>query len=518
MIANFPVPQKDELLSSVLARFVARQGLESHKVALDVLFGDRKVVTSALFQGRINLLLERVGHIWSTSEQEVVYQHTMLPLFAPFLPSNQVMKIIEDVSFKKGNTVSLRTGMNASLLNWRENYMFCPQCWESEKRELGFVYWHRSHQVPGVTYCSIHNCKLVDSEKSMQHTQRHAFVVPQIQQDKMLSCSEVKLNDREVLLSQSVSQLFELPSDSSMLAGISSDKWSAFYSNYAVQQGFLNGSRIDHKRIEQAIIAFWGKEWLKKNALFFEGDGSWLRRIFQKHRRGFSYLQHFVVWLAIEQKSIDVFERLSWVESIQKKVKKTKSTTTDRDVKEVRCMWLDLRRKQPEASLKMLRATQAGARLYTWLYRHDRAWLDENKPKKVANYVNSRVNWQERDDKLVRQLIVIMQSNEFELEGPRRSRSWYANKLGVKSLIEKHLDKLPRVSLFFSKYSETIEEYQCRRLARVLADLVLKSEQLIPICEVERYAGLSEQRKTTAARRIVSKSVPAWQISQIISK
>jgi len=228
MIANFPVPQKDELLSSVLARFVARQGLESHKVALDVLFGDRKVVTSALFQGRINLLLGRVGHVWNTCAQEVVCQHTMLPLFAPFLPPEQVIKIIEDVSFKKGNTVSLRTGMNASLLNWRDNYMFCPKCWESEKRELGFTYWHRSHQVPGVTSCSIHNCGLVDSHKSMQHTQRHAFVLPQVGADKIQSFRKDESNKRDVLLSLLVAQLFELPSDSSMLRGISSDKWSAF--------------------------------------------------------------------------------------------------------------------------------------------------------------------------------------------------------------------------------------------------------------------------------------------------
>jgi hypothetical protein len=352
----------------------------------------------------------------------------------------------------------------------------------------------------------------------MQHTQRHAFVAPRIEEDTMLHCSEVEPNNKEVLLSHLVTQLFELPSDSSMLAGISSDKWSAFYSNYAVKQGLLNGKRIDHKCIEQAVIAFWGKGWLKQNNLFFDGDSSWLRRIFQKHRRGFSYLQHFVVWLAIEQKPVDVFDRLSRVQSLQGKMKKTKSTSTDKDVQEIRSMWLDLRRKQPKASLKMLRATQAGARLYIWLYRHDKAWLDENKPTKVMNYVNSRIDWQARDNKLVRQLMTILLSNEFELEGPRRSRSWYSNQLGIKSMIEKHLDKLPKVSLFFSKYAETVEEYQCRRLARVLADLISKNEQLIPICEVERYAGLSEQRKTTAARRIVSESVSAWQVSQVISR
>ncbi len=517
MVANFPVPQKDELLSSVLARFVARQGIESHKVALDMLFGDRKVVTSALFQGRINLLLERVRHIWNTSAKEVVYQHSMLPLFAPFLPPKQVTKTIEDVSFKKGNTVSLRIGMNASLLNWRDNYMFCPLCWALEKRELGFVYWHRSHQAPGVTCCSIHNCQLVDSDKSMQHKQRHAFVMPKVEENQWMPITKMEPYSKEVLLSQLVEKLFELPGDSTLLKGLSSDKWSAFYASYVQQQGLLNGRCIDHKRIERRVMAYWGKDWLKQNGLFFEGESSWLRRIFQKHRRGFSYLQHFVVWLAIEQRSMDIFARLNGVKSMQKKQKKIKSSSTDKDAQEIRGLWWGLRKKMPKASLKILRETQEGARLYTWLYRHDKTWLNQNKPEKVANYVNSRVDWQARDRKLVRQLMVVMLSQELSLEGPRKSRCWYANVLGVKSMLEKHLNKLPKVSLFFSKYAESVEEYQCRRLARVLADLVLQNKQLIPICEVEKYAGLSEQRNTTAARRILSESVSAWQVSQVIS-
>lgn len=442
----------------------------------------------------------------------------MLPLFAPFLPSSQVMKIVEDVSFKKGNSVSLRTGMNASLLNWRENYMFCPQCWESEKRKLGFVYWHRSHQVPGVTCCSIHNCKLVDSDKSMQHKQRHAFVVPQIEQDKIVSCSEVEPNSREALLSEMVMQLFELPSENSIFSGISSGKWSTFYSNYALKHGLLIGKRIDHKRIEQVVIAFWGKDWLKQNDLFFEGNGSWLRRIFQKHRRGFSYLQHFVVWLAVERDPINVFSRLEQVTAQPIVIKKPCSSNSEKDVKTQRSAWLKLRRELPEVSLKAIRQSQEGARLYIWLYRHDKVWLNLNKPDRLVNYVNSRVDWSVRDRDLVKSLMKIMLENEFNLDGPRRSMSWYANQLGIKSMVEKHLSKLPKIDLFFTKYAESIDEYQCRRLARVLADLVLKNEQLIPICEVERYAGLSERRKREAARHIISTDIKTWQVSQVIPR
>lgn len=512
MIANFPVPQKGELLSSILARFVARHGLESHKVSLDLLFGDRKIVTSALFQGRINLLLERVGHLWDTSSEDVIYQHTMLPLFAPFLPPEQIRKMIQDISFQKANSVSLRSGMNASLLNWRENYMICRHCWELDKQKLGFNYWHRAHQAPGIGCCSIHQCDLVDSGKSMQHTQRHGFVLPQIDRESIKPFSEKKSDRKLLILSNLVMQLFELSSGGSKFRGISSEKWSGFYSRYAANNGLMNGGRINHGLIEHLVMSYWGKKWLEQNDLLFVGESNWLRRLFQKHRRGFSYLQHFVVWLAIEQKPINIFERLTLVQSIQKNEKNKKPISTKIDAQKVREKWLGLRQKQPQASLKMLRAMEDGKRLYIWLYRHDKEWLDVNKPTRVLNYVNSRVNWQERDNKLVRQLMKILLNNELELMGPRRSRSWYANQLGIKSMVEKHLDKLPKVHLFFSKYSETVEEYQCRRLSRVVAELISKNNQLISVCEVERIAGLSEKRKSEAARLIISESLSAWQV------
>ncbi len=64
MIYQFPVPHDDELLGSVLARFISRQGIREDKVALELLFGSRNIVPSALLQGHLSQLANNVQHLW----------------------------------------------------------------------------------------------------------------------------------------------------------------------------------------------------------------------------------------------------------------------------------------------------------------------------------------------------------------------------------------------------------------------------------------------------------------------
>ncbi|WP_214653414.1 TniQ family protein, partial [Vibrio anguillarum] len=82
---QFPVPYQDELLSSVLARFILRQGINADKQALEVLFGSRNFVPSSIFQGHIQLLLSNVGHIWNISPEQVIDDHSLLGVFKPFM-------------------------------------------------------------------------------------------------------------------------------------------------------------------------------------------------------------------------------------------------------------------------------------------------------------------------------------------------------------------------------------------------------------------------------------------------
>lgn len=97
MLVQFPIAHADELLGSALARFVQRLGIKEDKVALELLFGARLIVPSALFQGHVDQLLEHVGHIWLAEAGDVLESHTLSPLFRPFVARDRYESLLTDL-------------------------------------------------------------------------------------------------------------------------------------------------------------------------------------------------------------------------------------------------------------------------------------------------------------------------------------------------------------------------------------------------------------------------------------
>jgi hypothetical protein len=116
MIYQFPVPHEDELLVSLLARFVSRQGIRDDKVALQALFGSRNVVPSALLQGHLEGLLERIGHLWIIESKEILNQHSILPVFKPFIEPDRYLAIQKSLIVDAKSHSMITAGINASSL------------------------------------------------------------------------------------------------------------------------------------------------------------------------------------------------------------------------------------------------------------------------------------------------------------------------------------------------------------------------------------------------------------------
>lgn len=501
MIAYFPIPQEDELLTSVIARYVHEQGLRDDKVALDWLFGCRTVIPSPLLQGHIHQLLMNVGHLWQTTKKDVIAQHTILPIFKSFIPHNRYTQLEQNLINGSVNTSTLRSGINASLLNWPKTYKVCPLCWQEDQQTLGYNFWRRHFQLPGVNCCWRHSCYLVDTGISIYSIHRHHFVgTEQVEFDAQYT--EVA-SPREVLLAQNIYRLFTKE--------IKVRNWSNFYKYLAQYENLMNGKRIDHQKISSVIKRYWGEHWLQQVGLCKGNDTSWLLAMFRKHRQPFSYLHHLVVLQAAIPNPEKLQRFLLQVEKLTDEGgEKHKYSKPNNLIKLAHSRKKWLRLLSVGKSLKQMRSKKIGARLYSWLFRYDNRWLQKHKPLPIKVYKNLRVDWQERDRKLVRQLIIIERSTEFDMIGPRRSRSWYASQLGCKSLFEKKLSKLPLCAAFFIRYAEDVEEYQTRRLARVCANLITSFDRDKPLCEVEKAAGLSRQRIRYCAKYILQHDVPSW--------
>jgi hypothetical protein len=271
---------------------------------------------------------------------------------------------------------------------------------------------------------------------------------------------------------------------------------------------------VQHQEIAARVRAYWEVDWLEMQGLSLGLDENWLVSMFRKHRRPFSYLQHFVCWFALCDKEPVLGNVLAEASQFSEQPLERATYSSARAggvCHRYRALWKGLLSQY--GSLRDLRENQEGARVYSWLYRFDSDWLALHKPEKLSSKRKPKIDWTRRDRMIVRELFAIERFVWQDLDGLRRSKNWYCKQAADGKVLEKTLSKLPLCREFFVRYAETIEEYQARRLACIFARLVLDNEWLIPIYEIERMAGLDQRKCREAGRQILERVIPAWQVS-----
>lgn len=306
MIMQFPVAHDDELLVSILARFVARQGIRNDKAALELLFGSRNIVPSPLLQGHIQALLSQVGHIWPISQSELIQRHSIFPLFQSFVEPSRMDEIKSRLIKSNKSDVMTSIGINASSIKWPRNYRYCPDCVIEDYKGLAYSYWRRLFQVPGVMVCPKHLCYLQTSSFKLLPDRRHAF--------KDASC--LALQEQLTLLNEKPShKLLDLAITIQQLLitktpYVTPLQWTIFYQRCIAEYGLVTGSRPDHLNIRRQIEHFWGSNFLEQQGLTLSLENNWLLAFFRKQRRHYSFLHHIVCHMAL-------FPSLSIFDSIQ---------------------------------------------------------------------------------------------------------------------------------------------------------------------------------------------------------
>lgn len=147
---KLPVSLPDELLLSRLIRYVTASGYKGDSFASKV-FGSRKVSIHPFLTARLEQLAE-----WSLESAEVMlFQQTLAPLFHFFLPIyadklKQSMLTGDGAEAHRASQLSSFGNGHSLCLKW------CPVCAQQDLYQYGVAYWHRTHQIPGVTACAFH--------------------------------------------------------------------------------------------------------------------------------------------------------------------------------------------------------------------------------------------------------------------------------------------------------------------------------------------------------------------------
>lgn len=171
------------------------------------------------------------------------------------------------------------------------------------------------------------------------------------------------------------------------------------------------------------------------------------------------------------------------------------ASSMDLDRSCYRQKWNELRKQYPEMGKTQLR--QIDKALFAWLYRNDREWLNQNSPdKKAINAVNSRVDWNQRDNEILSQVKGIVDKMLNSDGKPERiTISLIGSKLGIRGLLEKHLDKLPKTKAYLDSVKETNHDFRLRRIRWAVKELEKEGEEL-QLWKIMRRAGVREEYVT----------------------
>lgn len=175
-----------------------------------------------------------------------------------------------------------------------------------------------------------------------------------------------------------------------------------------------------------------------------------------------------------------------------------------------RKLWLNLIKQYPEKSKTELR--QLDKAVYIWLYRNDKEWLNEYSPEsKLILGDNARIDWYKRDVEIlfkVKEAVIDLINTKGKPE--RITISAVGSKIGLRSLLEKHLSKLPKTKEFLENTVENVRAYQVRRILYAIKKLQDEREDL-KLWRIYRKAGIRkeyEKELESVITELIKKQIP----------
>ncbi|WP_319542365.1 TnsD family Tn7-like transposition protein [uncultured Pseudodesulfovibrio sp.] len=494
---NFPVPYPDELLYSTVARAGVRFGITSPKQLLDAVFSDRKVVATIDLPSHIDAISKQYPVALGLTAENLVYKHTLFPLYAPFIPEDRRLAVLDWMTHRPQAPVHVALGVTTSRIRQPENLRVCPQCLEEQLSEHGELYWIRQWQVPGCSHCLKHGA-LCDTQYKLQNYHRHAYVA--LTPTMMCLPSNSNSPHNEKRIEKRVKELLALPPARSP----SLEQWSLFYAQIAHATDITRKSKVSYDLLKHKVLSSWTPQHLAQLGIpVTDHKSNWLRLFMRKHRKSHSFLQHIVVLEALlgaEWNFEDVISQVRKQIAQNVPVAYSPSKNISQSVLHAkRKAWLEMVKEQ---GTRKSRKT-GGDHIYCWLYRNDRNWLNDvnNKYRRATRSENRRVDWNERDRMVLERLKAIKREHANKLEDPRRSTSWYLAQSGCRHLSRK-LGQMPLSATFLENNSEDVASHQIRRVIRAIIDHDSPSGEM-SYSKLLRLSGLSEQRMYDRTRQFL---------------
>lgn len=602
MLGFFPTPYPDEILYSMMARYKIRSGTLSPKANVGDLFGYPGYRSILAVPTNIAIFLKQLPYEAEYVADDIIFKHTLLPFFAPFLPVERIEKATNAMLFNGGRGIHNTVGVTASTVKSSGFLRFCPHCFVEDERNYGEAYWHRIHQIPGIVICPQHSVLLQNSSapihdinphnyqactaelcqskqrnlqypaKAIQEMQELAEAAQWVMNTQLVSQGLLWLKERyrgaliqkglatpsgrvfQEKLSADFSGYYSSECLKTAQSPISLDKrnwlnnmvWKAKRAVYPVRHllfiRYLFGSVEEFFSSQTSYQPFGHSPWICLNAAaehhlqtvvdtclitychdtkkpvgtfvcdcgfvysrrgpdvnetdkfkigrIKEFGPMWHRKLLELHNKGMSFRQ-IAKALNVDTQTAIKYIRENGQEDLVKK-----NEACAKSVNDVRTThrekWMQACSDNPLMVKTQIR--KSIKKTYMWLYRHDKSWLNEHSPACTQRkQENKRVDWEARDrfayDKLKTVALKLLATKGKPIWITRTKLGKLA---GVLSWIEKHREKMPISETYLASVTESIIEFQLRKVRWTVGILESQGEELKK-WKIERVAGLRRE-------------------------
>jgi len=175
MIHFFPTPYPDEWWYSVLCRYHLRSGNAKFQTTIRELFqGSPRAMIGAFFPN--NTIYQLVSQLPESFDlKSLILEHTPFQYYMRTYPLPQKRAFLETLCKGEATTPTYiwktAGGKNQPL-------RYCPLCAQKEAKVYGESYWYTLHQLPLVTVCDIHHCRLLDASSEALRLNEGFYMVP----------------------------------------------------------------------------------------------------------------------------------------------------------------------------------------------------------------------------------------------------------------------------------------------------------------------------------------------------
>jgi len=312
MLCHLPAPYPDELLYSVIARYLKHNGTANASAVTVQVFGRKKRPCVDL-PSSLDVVSKRTWLIWGMTGEEIADQLTLFPYYARYVSNRRVVRCVQELRSDNSSGLHARLGVSAWRVGVPKLLRFCPTCRTSDFDRFGETYWRRAHQIVGVLVCPDHGDLLIESD-ALVKPNSYGYV------DATQSTAHIASPTQGVLDKTDATKAFKIANRCrDMLRGQISpwllDDMPTVYRKAALERGFSDGPfRLSQRKFENAFVAFFGEVLLARLDCEIQmgKDTNWVRSILRPegHSVAFHPLQHSLVQIFLESVPLDVSNKI----------------------------------------------------------------------------------------------------------------------------------------------------------------------------------------------------------------